>query len=182
MKGITEEIAVARLSELLALEHGYSPGVARQIRAAALFHDVGKQKIDGSIINKPGKLTAAEMELIKTHTTLGAGMLASIQGNLGVMARNICLWHHEFHNCGGYWGKAAGRLPPYIPMVSICDVYIALITERIYKSAWSQAAALEYIQNQAGTQFSHELTDRFCSLITGDSRVPAILSRKGGGK
>ncbi len=182
MRDFNEGITVARLSELLASERGYSPDDARQIHAAALFHDIGKQKISGSIIRKPGKLTTAEMEIMKTHTTLGAGMLMSIHGKLGVMARNICLWHHEFHNGKGYWGKLAGELPPYISIVSICDVYVALINAREYKTAWPQDAALEYIYNRAGTQFSRELADKFCSLVTGDNRVPAILSGKGGEK
>jgi putative two-component system response regulator len=112
---------------------------------------------------------------MKTHTTLGAAMLISIRGQLGVMARNVCLWHHEHHDGGGYWGKLAGELPSYIPIVSICDVYVALISAREYKQAWPQEAALEYIQNQSGTRFAPALADTFLSLVRGDARVSAIL-------
>jgi HD-GYP domain-containing protein (c-di-GMP phosphodiesterase class II) len=67
-----EDKATARLSELLALECGICPPVAGQIRTAAALHDLGKQKIPASILNKPGKLTLKEFEIVKTHTTLGA--------------------------------------------------------------------------------------------------------------
>jgi putative two-component system response regulator len=125
--------------------------------------------------DKPDKLTAREFEVIKTHTTQGAGMLTGIQGEIGEMIRGVCLHHHEFYNGGGYWGKSAAELPAYIGVVSISDVYMALISERPYKQAWPRSAALEYIQNQAGTQFSPALVKAFLSLIKDGNCVPAIL-------
>jgi putative two-component system response regulator len=144
------------------------------MRVTALLHDIGKLKIPQEIINKPGKLDAREFEIIKTHTTLGAEILSGIQGGLGVMVRAVCLYHHEWHNGGGYWGLCAGELPAYIPIVSICDVYFALTNERPYKQAWSVQAALDYIQNQAGAQFSYELVEVFIPLIH-DGGAAAIL-------
>jgi putative two-component system response regulator len=182
MSAANENRLVARLAELVALERGYSRCEARHIKFAAALHDIGKIKIAKSILDKPGKLTADEYEVMKTHTTLGAEILAGIMGELGETARNICLWHHERWDSCGYWGKAADALPAYVHIVSLCDVFIALISERPYKSPWTTAAALEYIRENAGTQFSPELADVLCKLVTGDARVPIILAGKGGTK
>jgi HD-GYP domain-containing protein (c-di-GMP phosphodiesterase class II) len=174
-----EDKAVARLSEIVALECGVHHVTAKRIRAAAALHDVGKLKIPGSILNKPGKLTPQEFEVMKTHTALGADMLSSLQGDLGVMAKNICLYHHEHHSGAGYWGKYTDELPAYVPIVSICDVFIALISERVYKRCWPPHEALDYIQSQAGTRFSYELEYIFRAVINNDSRIPAILEQYG---
>jgi putative two-component system response regulator len=149
--------------------------VARQIRVAAVLHDIGKIKIPRSILDKRGKLSADEFETVKTHTVIGAEMLTSITGDIGEMARACCLYHHEYWNGGGYWGRYTNDLPFYIPMVAISDVFTALISERPYKQAWPPGEALAYIQSQAGTQFSHKLVGVFLDLIQNDSRVPAIF-------
>ena len=151
---------------LLAQRCGFSDIDIRRIRIAALMHDIGKLKIAPSILYKPGKLDAQEFEVMKTHTTLGAEMLVSIRGELGELVRDVCRYHHEWHNGQGYWGRGATELSPHIPIVSIADVFTALVTERPYKPAWPVRDALGYIQKQAGTQFSRELVEVFTSLIT----------------
>jgi len=175
VNSFSEDKAGARLAEILAARQGFSPAVARQIRTAAILHDIGKQKIPAVILHKPGKLDKREFEVIKTHTTLGANMLANVQGDLGAMIQNVCLYHHEWHNGAGYWGKSAEELPAYIQIVSISDVFMALINQRPYKSAWPLEAALIYIQNQAGTQFSRELVNAFLSLAESDGQFFACL-------
>ena len=122
-----EDKATARLAEFLALECGICPSMAEKIRIAAALHDLGKQKIPASILNKPGKLSPKEHRIMKTHTTLGAEMLASIQGELGVMARATALYHHEYYDGSGYFGKRTEELPFYLPIVTISDIFIALI-------------------------------------------------------
>lgn len=176
MDSFNEDKAVARLAELLALETGIRSETARQIRTAAILHDIGKVKIPGDILDKPGKLTAEEFEIVKTHTKLGAELLISIQGELGNMARVIARYHHEWVSGAGYWGVPADTLPPYVPMVSISDVLVALLSERPYKHRWPPNEAINYILGQAGTQFNPVLVKRFISLIRNDSRVPAIFS------
>ena len=163
--GFNEYRAVARLAELLAIRRGFPPAVAKQIRIAALLHDVGKMKLPVELLQKPGPLDRQEFEVIKTHTTLGAEMMGSLRGELGEMVKNTCRWHHEWENGAGYWGIKASALPPYIAIISICDVYIALIHRRVYKPAWPVNAALEYIYSQADKQFSRDLADDFISLI-----------------
>jgi HD-GYP domain-containing protein (c-di-GMP phosphodiesterase class II) len=177
MRKNAEERAVARLAEIVALDCGIHPATARQIRTATALHDIGKLKIAGSILKKPGKLDEREFEIMKTHTTLGADMLSNIQGELGRMARNICRYHHEhWDGVHGYWGRRTDSLPLYVSIAAISDVFVALINERPYKTAWPPQAALEYIQKQAGTQFSPALVNRFLSLITHDKRIQAICN------
>ena len=148
------------------------------LRIAAALHDIGKLHIPKNIRDKPGELEAREYEVMKTHTKLGAAILSSIQGEIGVMARTVCLHHHEWHDpaFGGYWGIPAHTLPGYVPIVSITDVLTALVSERSYKAAWKLEDALAFINKQAGTQFSAELVDFFVPLIQSDNRVPAIFT------
>jgi putative two-component system response regulator len=178
MNYIEENKAVGRLTEIIALEHGYSPAKARQIKTAAALHDIGKQKIPKSILLKPSELNAQEMEIMKNHTRLGVEMLASFQNDLSDIAKMVCLFHHEWHNpsVGGYWGVSSYYLPDYVSFVSIADVYVSCCSERCYKPAWKPQDALNHIEKQAGTQFRPELVKMFTSLIRNDSRVPAFLA------
>jgi putative nucleotidyltransferase with HDIG domain len=175
LNSFNEEKAVARLAEIVALECGATPAEARKIRAAAAIHDIGKQKIPAEILNKPGKLTAPEFEIVKTHTTLGAAMLSSIQGEIGAMARLIAEFHHEHYDGHGYWGKSLYEFPYYLQFVSIADVFTALVSERPYKERWPPRDALEYIRNQSGAMFNPLLVDVFIPLIENDSRARAIF-------
>ena len=170
-----EDRATAWLAELFALECGICPSVARQIRTAAALHDLGKQKIPASILNKPEKFTLKEFEIVKTHTTLGAEMLMSIQGELGVMARATALYHHEYYDGSGYLGKHTDELPFYLPIVTISDVFVALIIRRPYKQAWTTKEALSYIQEQSGKQFSPALVKIFLPMMLHDDRILSIL-------
>ena len=169
---------MAKLSEMFALRRGIQPSAARKIMITAALHDVGKQKIDKNIINKPGKLDAQEFEVMKTHTKLGAEMLSSVQGELGEMAQATALFHHEWYDGNGYWGRRSGDLPVYVPMVAIVDMFTALICKRAYKDAWPPNDALEYIKNQAGIQFCPELANDFVSLIRSDGSIPALFGGK----
>jgi len=170
-----EEKAVAQLAGLIALEHGESLEAARQTRAAAALHDIGKIKIPKSILEKPGRLTEQEFRIVKTHTTIGAEMLASFQGKLGEMARLTALYHHEKYNGCGYWGKRTDELPFYVAFTAIADVFSALLCPRPYKQSWPPTKALDYIQSQAGRQFNPALVDVFIPLVQNDSRVRAIF-------
>jgi putative two-component system response regulator len=170
-----EDRAVGRLAELIALACGLDPAKARQIRIAATLHDVGKQKICPALLSKPGKLTEAEFEVMKTHTTLGAAMLESLHGELGEMARNMARWHHEAWDGSGYWGKFLCELPFYVEIVGIADTFTALVSARPYKHSWPPEEALAYIRSQADTRFNPLLVDIFVPLVRHDSRVAAIF-------
>jgi putative nucleotidyltransferase with HDIG domain len=162
---MTETQAGAVLAGIFAERLGFCSCAVRRIRVAALLHDIGKQAIPAHILNRPGPLTAEEYDIMKTHTAHGAEMLSTMRGELGAAVRAACLFHHEWYDGGGYWGRRAAELPAYIPVISICDVFMALISDRPYKAAWTQMAALQYLREQAGTQFSGELVDEFHALI-----------------
>jgi putative two-component system response regulator len=170
-----EDKAVALLAEFISLELGYSPGMASMIRTAASLHDIGKLTIDPAILNKPGKLDRYEQDRMKMHTINGGLLLGSVQGEIGKMARLCCVYHHEWYSGDGYWGLYMNDLPLYVQIVAVCDVLVALVHERQYKSAWPPKEAMDYIQGQAGTQFNPGLVTAFLSLIRNDKRIPAIF-------
>ena len=116
------------------------------------------------ILNKPGKLLPHEFEQMKLHTIYGARILLDIQGEPARFAATTALLHHEWYNGQGYWGFKASTLPDYIGIVSVCDVYVALVSQRVYKEAWSHNEALKYIRQQAGSQFCPKIASNFVSV------------------
>ena len=175
MDTIAENKAVGLLTELFAIECGYGPTAARQIRMAAILHDCGKTCIPKAILDKPGKLTAEEFEIMKNHTKAGAGMLSSLRGEPGEMARKSALWHHEHFDGNGYWSLCSADIPKYVQIISICDVLCALLFKRIYRAPSTPEEALEHIKTLAGTQFCPELTSAFIPLISNDEHISAIF-------
>ena len=124
---------------------------------ASALHDIGKIGIDEKILNKPGKLTKEEFEIMKTHTLIGAQMLDNLDmyrnEKLLKLAYEICRWHHERYDGKGYPDGLVGEeIPISAQVVSLADVYDALVSERVYKKAFSHEKALEMIQNgECGT-------------------------------
>ncbi len=127
------------------------------ISTASALHDVGKIAIPGEILNKPGKLTKEEFEIMKTHTLAGAEMLDQIpyyrEEALTKMAYQICRWHHERYDGRGYPDGLKGEeIPISAQIVALADVYDALTSVRVYKPAFTHEKALEMIVNgECGT-------------------------------
>lgn len=121
------------------------------ISTASALHDIGKISISEEILNKPGKLTKEEFEVIKTHSMIGANMLLDLpiehqQNSLVKIATQICRWHHERYDGKGYPDGLKGEeIPISAQVVSLADVYDALTSERCYKKAFSKEKALEMI-------------------------------------
>jgi len=165
MTPVSEDCVVGILTEILAIECGFG-STSKQIRVAATLHDVGKQYIPAHIRDKPDRLTPDEYELMKSHTKFGHDLLCCFEGTLGEYAQTVALYHHEnWANDGGYWGVPACTLPPYVGMVSLCDVLCGLVYPRVYKPAWSQEQALQYIRSKAGTQFCPKMTARLIKTV-----------------
>lgn len=122
------------------------------ITMASSLHDIGKIGIPEEILNKPGKLTEEEFEIMKQHSAIGAEMLQSLKKyqdeELLKIAYEICRWHHERYDGRGYPdGLKREEIPISAQVVSLADVYDALVSERVYKKAFSPEKALEMIQN-----------------------------------
>lgn len=121
------------------------------ISMASAIHDVGKISIPEEILNKPGRLTAEEFEVMKTHTEIGAKMLSDLpieqfNSPLAKVAYEICRWHHERYDGEGYPDGLKGEETPIAAqVVALADVYDALTSERCYKKAFSHEEALTMI-------------------------------------
>lgn len=127
------------------------------IPMAAALHDIGKIGIDDKILNKPGRLTKEDFEIMKTHSAIGANMLESLEQfrdePLIKIAHDICRWHHERYDGRGYPdGLKGDEIPISAQIVSIADVYDALVSERVYKKAYTHEKAMDMILNgECGT-------------------------------
>ena len=122
------------------------------ITLASSLHDIGKIGIDEKILNKPGRLTVEEFEEMKKHTVIGEEILCSLelyQNELLVkVAREICRWHHERYDGRGYPDGLKGEeIPISAQVVSLADVYDALVSDRVYKKAYSHEKAIQMILN-----------------------------------
>ena len=166
-----ENRAVAQLSEQLALKRGYNPRQAKLIKWAAEYHDIGKLLLPQEILCKSSKLTRSEFEQMKLHTVYGVRILSVIRGEVGKIARETALMHHEWYNGQGYLGIKAESLPDFIGIVSVCDVYCALVARRVYKQAWTHEKALHYIVRQSGSQFCPTIVEDFVDMVNGHTQT-----------
>jgi HD-GYP domain-containing protein (c-di-GMP phosphodiesterase class II) len=156
---------VARTAELVAERIGLPGEEVAQIRLAAPLHDIGKLGIADAILLKPGRLTAAEFEVVKTHAAVGASLLRDSASAVLRLAGEIALSHHERWDGGGYPGKLCGEsIPLSGRIVAVADVFDALTHERPYKPAWSHADAMAEIRRVAGAHLDPALVDVFARL------------------
>ena len=140
-----------------------------QIALASITHDVGKIAIPDAILNKPGRLTSEEFEVMKTHTTQGAQLLGKIphlrENGAYQYARDIALHHHERWDGRGYPdGLKGDEISPWAQIVSLADVYDALSCKRVYKDAFPREKVLEMIRDGACGVFNPKLLDAFFSV------------------
>jgi putative two-component system response regulator len=158
---------VGRLASLLAKSLGCDDDMIFMIDIAARLHDIGKVGIPDGILLKPDKLNASEREVMKTHTTIGAQVLAQSQIPHMQMAEEIARCHHEWWDGNGYPSGLAGEdIPLAARITALADVYDALTHKRAYKHAWTEDSALTEILALRGRQFDPKLTDAFLALIT----------------
>lgn len=153
-------------SEIMGKSLGLSEKDCKILALASTMHDVGKIGIPDTILLKPGKLTAEEMEVMKTHTTIGAELLSGSESPLLKTAKVIAHTHHEYWNGKGYpMGLKGEEIPLYGRIVCICDVFDALISERPYKTAWPISDAIAEITSLEGELFDPKLTQLFIELL-----------------
>ena len=158
-------LMAGRLAEAL----GFSTFQVDLMLRAAPLHDVGKIGISDTILLKPGKLTDEEFVIMRSHTTIGAGILSGSTSLWLQLAEEIALSHHERWDGRGYPARLHGdAIPISGRIVAVADVFDALTHERPYKKAWPTADAVTEIEAQADRQFDRRVVDAFLTLAQED--------------
>jgi putative two-component system response regulator len=166
---------VGILSGLIARAIGFPPGEVDFIRQAAPLHDVGKIGIPDAILLKPGKLTEAEFEVMRSHTTIGGLILSKGSFPLLDKAREVALSHHEWWEGSGYpHGLEGAAIPLSGRVVAVADVFDSMTHERPYKRAFSVDETVEVMLSERDRHFDGEILDPFVSLVL-DGRVESAL-------
>lgn len=147
-------------------KYGITQDQIDEISRASALHDIGKIGIADAILLKPGRLTPEEFEIMKTHTTIGCDILEKSykdkSSDFYTYAYNICRHHHERWDGKGYPDKLVGdEIPIYTQVVAIADVYDALVSPRVYKSAYANNIAYDMIMNGECGQFSPDVLECF---------------------
>ena len=158
---------VGVLSALIADAMGLDADLVRLIRRAAPLHDVGKIGIPDAILMKPGPLSSAEFEVMKTHTTIGGRILSGSRFEVLQVARTIALSHHERWDGDGYTPGLDGDSIPLVGrIVAVADVFDSLCHERPYKAARPAREAVEVITLASGTAFDPAVVEAFLTVAS----------------
>jgi HD-GYP domain-containing protein (c-di-GMP phosphodiesterase class II) len=153
---------VAEYSRSLALAIGLSKEEAEILRMASPMHDIGKIAIADSILKKPARLDADEMEIMKTHAEIGYQILKNSRRKILKAAAIVAYEHHEAWNGKGYpRGLSGENIHIYGRISAIADVFDALGSERVYKKQWAVGDIFLYFKAQRGSQFDPKLVDAF---------------------
>lgn len=140
-------VDVATISMIIAKHQGLSDKEIHEIGVTGLLHDIGKTKIPLEVLNKPGRLDDDEFAIMKQHATFGYQMIKDREDISAAICLGV-LQHHEKLNSKGYpMGVGPERISPYARILSVADIYDALVTERPYKKAFSQRDAVEMIMS-----------------------------------
>jgi response regulator RpfG family c-di-GMP phosphodiesterase len=151
---------VAEYSRLLALKYGLPTKEAELIKQASPMHDIGKVGIPDSILQKPGKHTPEEWEIMKTHARIGYDMLSDSRRPIMTVAATVALEHHEKWNGSGYpQGLKGEDIHIYGRITALADVFDALGSDRCYKKAWRLDDILDLLKREKGEHFDPDLVD-----------------------
>jgi response regulator RpfG family c-di-GMP phosphodiesterase len=164
---------VAAVSRFLAGKLGLEEEEASQLWIASPMHDIGKVAIPDAILNKPGRLTADEISVMRQHTVVGHQLLSSSAARLLPLAASIARSHHEHWDGSGYPDGLRGTEIPVVARITcVADVFDALCHARAYKKAWSYDETFRYIEENSGTKFDPQIA---AALISGRNDVIAIV-------
>lgn len=151
---------IAKISEFIAIRAGCDSNFVKMLKMYSPLHDIGKIGIDKQILMKPDRLTPEEFRKIKDHVLIGHRILDS--NAIDTMAKNIVLYHHEKWSGQGYIEGLRGTdIPLEARIVSIADVFDALINKRVYKPAFAFSDAMQIIRDERGISFDPDLADLF---------------------
>jgi len=159
-------IRMSRYAALIAEKLELPDRDVQNILYAAPMHDIGKIGIPDSILMKPGKLTDEEFDTIKTHTAMGARILANSRAKLLKIAEQIAISHHEKWNGKGYpQGLSGDEIPMVGRIVGLADVFDALTSKRPYKDPFPVEVAIDIIKKERGQHFDPDVVDAFLKNI-----------------
>ncbi len=157
---------MSRYSALLGEKLGLHPGEVKNLLYAAPMHDVGNIGVSDEILLKPGKLTEEEFEIMKTHTTIGAKILARSKSEILRLAQRIAITHHEKWNGQGHPNKLSGeRIPIEGRIVALADTFDALTSQRPYKEPYPVDVACDIIKSARGQHFDPVVADAFLGNV-----------------
>lgn len=155
---------VSQYSAQLAKELGWGEERVESLRYASLLHDIGKIGVPDSVLNKPGRLTDVEFDVIKSHTSMGADILKTI--TTIPSAEEVARHHHERFDGNGYPDKLAGEdIPIEARVVCVADSYDAMSSKRIYRNTLSREVIRNELINGRGTQFDPDILDVFLKMF-----------------
>ncbi len=153
---------VAKYSKLLAELAGLNQREVNLVYAASPMHDIGKVGIPDAILNKPGRLTDEEFEIMKTHSEIGFNILKGSNKPIIKAAAVVAFTHHEKYDGSGYpMGTKGDRIHIYGRITAIADVFDALGSDRVYKKAWELEKILDLFKQERGKHFDSKLIDLF---------------------
>ncbi len=159
-------VRISHHAKRLALQAGYSEDAAQELFNAAPMHDVGKIGITDSILLKPGSFEPDEWAIMRKHTEIGAQIIGDHRSPLLQLAATLARSHHEKYNGKGYpQGLKGEEIPHQVRILSLVDVFDALLSTRPYKQPWPLSDALALIKKERGEHFDPELVDLFLADI-----------------
>jgi HD-GYP domain-containing protein (c-di-GMP phosphodiesterase class II) len=136
-----------------------------------LLHDIGKLAVPDEILKKPGPLTDDEYDVVMQHVHTGASLLGEL-GGFSPMVHRLVRGHHERFDGSGYPKAVAGDpIPLDVAILVVCDVYDALISERVYRKAWSHERALDHLREGAGRQFDATCVEALADVLARERGV-----------
>ena len=157
---------MSRYCELIARLAGWDEQQCELLRTASVMHDVGKIGIPDGILLKPGALTTEEVEIMRTHCEIGHRILSGSTWDLVNLAATIALTHHERLDGTGYpQGMGGSDIPLEGRIAAIADVFDALISDRVYRKAFSIGEAVDMMTAERGTHFDPQLLDPFIGAM-----------------
>lgn len=167
-------LRIAKLSAFIAEKAGLDEATVTQIRLYAPLHDIGKVGISRDILLKPASLTSSEFEQVKAHVTIGHRIISDEA--IDQAAQNIVLYHHEKWNGQGYASGLKGEaIPLEARIVSIADVFDALVSQRIYKPPFTIQQAVEILLKERAVSFDPALIDAFVGNLPAAESYEELL-------
>jgi putative nucleotidyltransferase with HDIG domain len=165
---------VTQVSIAIGRELGFGSRELDLLHRGGLLHDIGKIGIPPALLDKPGKLTPEEMDVIKSHPVVGSRILAPIPVFQDIIP--IVRYHHEKFDGSGYPDRLKGRAIPLLArVVAVADVYDALVSDRPYRPGWTREAAVDLIRKSSGSHHDPDMVAAFLSALANGRLEPASL-------